>query len=304
MIVEEILKNEDKLRENLTFTINNPLYKLASLYWRPEIYGVENIPNNRAVIVANHSGTLPMDGIWLNTQIFKASGKTTYFMAHKIYANQKWIHELGMILGERETALELLRRDKRVGVFPGGDDDLFKPSWNRYKVQEVKGFSWQYGGYLTTALATESPIVPVAVIGLEEIHYNLANTKFLLKEISSQFGLDKAFDTKFLDHIGVWPIPLLTPPLPSKITILCGKPMNVIEDYPDFDYELFREYLMIEKEKGITRLELTEMRNKIFNVNKKVRSRLQAMIDLALEKRVGMTINSKIVQPEFITNLE
>jgi len=298
-MIEEILKNEDKVRENLTQIQQFGPYRFLRKYHRPQIYGTENLPEGRSVLIGNHSGTIPIDGPLFGAKLFEQTNRITYFMGHRKLKNIKAINKLGMTCGDRETAIEILSYNKSLFIFPEGEAGLFKSSRDRYQVPLKKGFSHGRCGYLIAALATKSPVIPVAIIGLEELFYNFGNVQDLVEEASSFLRL--GVKTKRLPRI---PFPLHFVPLPSAVTFLCSKPMNVIEDYPDFDYELFREQLIIEKEEETPQLKLIDMRDKIFDVNKKVHGRLQAMIDLALEQREGTTINSKILSPEIITNLE
>lgn len=146
--------------------------RLYRSYWRVETTGVENVPDHgRAMIVANHSGgSYAWDAVMISTAIHLEHPRprmvryvsTEFFYDYPFlsYDNRK----KGAALACREDFVRLLEHDRLVGVFPEGVKGFLKPSDRRYRVQR-----FGRGGFVQLALTTRSPIIPVAVVGGEEL---------------------------------------------------------------------------------------------------------------------------------------
>ncbi|MDC0707793.1 lysophospholipid acyltransferase family protein [Stigmatella sp. ncwal1] len=182
---------------------------LYERYWRVTLQSVEWIPAGGAILVANHSGALPFDGLvatqailrerpelreprWLvEDQVFHAPVLGTIF------------NRLGAVRACPENALRLLDEQRPVLVFPEGYQGLSKPFAQRY---QLKRFG--RGGFVKLALRTGAPIIPVAIVGSEE-------TSPLLGRIPAGF-------------LGVPYLPLTGPvPLPAKWTLRFGEPISM-----------------------------------------------------------------------------
>ncbi|SES80855.1 lysophospholipid acyltransferase family protein [Stigmatella erecta] len=182
---------------------------LYERYWRVTLQSVDMIPAGGAILVANHSGALPFDGLvvtqailrerpelreprWLvEDQIFHAPVLGTIF------------NRLGAVRACPENALRLLDEQRPVLVFPEGYQGLSKPFAQRY---QLKRFG--RGGFVKLALRTGAPIIPVAIVGSEE-------TSPLLGRIPAGF-------------LGVPYLPLTGPlPLPAKWTLRFGEPISM-----------------------------------------------------------------------------
>lgn len=182
---------------------------LYDRYWRVTLQSVDMIPAGGAILVANHSGALPFDGLvatqailrerpelreprWLvEDQIFHAPVLGTIF------------NRLGAVRACPENALRLLDEQRPVLVFPEGYQGLSKPFAQRY---QLKRFG--RGGFVKLALRTGAPIIPVAIVGSEE-------TSPLLGRIPAGF-------------LGVPYLPLTGPvPLPAKWTLRFGEPISM-----------------------------------------------------------------------------
>jgi len=181
---------------------------LYERYWRVSVQGVELVPTGGAILVANHSGALPFDGLvasmvlvrerpdlreprWLvEDQVFHAPVLGTLF------------NRLGAVRACPENAVRLLDEQRPVLVFPEGYQGLSKPFAQRY---QLKRFG--RGGFVKLALRTGAPIIPVAVVGAEE-------TSPLLGRIPAGF-------------LGVPYVPLTGPvPLPAKWFVRFGEPIS------------------------------------------------------------------------------
>ncbi|NVI99048.1 acyltransferase family protein [Myxococcus sp. AM009] len=184
---------------------------LYSQYWRVSVQGVDHVPPGAAILVANHSGALPYDGLvmsmaltrerpdlreprWLvEDQVFHAPMVGTLF------------NRLGAVRACPENALRLLDEHRPLVVFPEGYQALSKPFGERYRLKR-----FGRGGFVKLALRTGAPIVPVAIVGAEE-------TSPLLGRIPASF--------LGLPYVPLTPLGPL--PLPAKWSIRFGEPIGV-----------------------------------------------------------------------------
>lgn len=153
---------EERLRPFADF-----LYKR---YFRVETEGVENIPSEgRCLIVANHSGALPLDGLMLRTavRLEHPSGRELRWLAEDyVYYLPfvgAFISRVGGVRACQENAERLLKKESLVGVFPEGVKGIGKLYRDRYKLQR-----FGRGGFIRLCLRTGTPLVPCVVVGAEE----------------------------------------------------------------------------------------------------------------------------------------
>ncbi len=193
------------------------LFEIIRKYFRLEVEGVENIPaKGRAIVIPNHSGWTGLDAVMVGNEIFKQRHRVPRILAHKAWflGDIKMISEkMGMIEASFEAGVKMLKKNNVVVLFPEGENGNFKPTSERYHLQEFKR------GFVRMALATGAPIVPALVVGAEESNINLASLKF----------------TKYLRG-QIIPIPLNAMPLPAKWKIKFLKPIT-IEEYSAKDID-------------------------------------------------------------------
>jgi 1-acyl-sn-glycerol-3-phosphate acyltransferase len=182
------------------------LRPLFNRWFRVETHGVEHVPTTGgALVVANHSGTLPVDALMTTVALhddhpgqrrFRLLGADLVFELPFIGAMAR---KFGATLACTEDAERLLTGGELVGVFPEGFKGIGKPFRERYTLQR-----FGRGGFVTAALRTGVPIVPCAIVGAEEIYPMIGNAK----TIARLFG------------------PLGLVPLPSKWLIAFGEPIE------------------------------------------------------------------------------
>ena len=205
-----------------------PLFKLMYRdYWRVETTGIENVPaTGRALLVANHSGVLPWDGTMIKTAIFAEHPEPRHvralvaslFMGMPVLS---WfLRRTGQTVGHPDDTRRLLERDELVLVFPEGVKGTGKPFKDRYRLRR-----FGRGGFVATAIRTGAPIIPVSVVGSEEIYPMVAD----LAPVARAFGLPYIPVTPFFPWLG----PLGLIPLPSKWRIQFHAPVHVDEHVPD-----------------------------------------------------------------------
>jgi 1-acyl-sn-glycerol-3-phosphate acyltransferase len=184
-------------------------------YFRLQTLGAEHIPPGRSLIVGCHSGVLPWDAACLVVAIYRHTGRFSRNAADRLFGRcgpiARFLTARGVVISEQERLAELLRRDEIVVLFPGGAKDMTRPFWERYRVRPHRGFAPGRGGYIRVALATGSPIVPVAIVGAEETHFLVKDVRPLARLL----GLPYA------------PLVLSAFPLPARFYIRFGAPLRL-----------------------------------------------------------------------------
>ncbi|WP_300403067.1 lysophospholipid acyltransferase family protein [Nocardioides sp.] len=200
------------------------LRPIAQQWFRIEVRGAENIPaDGGALVVSNHSGTVPVDGLMTMVSIHDHTGRHLRALGADLVFQLPVISSLarkgGATLACNEDAERMLRGGELVGVWPEGFKGIGKPFSQRYKLQR-----FGRGGFVSAALRTGVPIVPLAVVGAEEIYPLVGNIPALARLIG-------------VPYIPVTPLfPLLGPlgliPLPSKWLLEFGEPIRT-DEYDD-----------------------------------------------------------------------
>lgn len=189
-------------------------------YWRVEVDGVTNVPGRgRALLAANHAGVIPYDGAMIRTAIIAEHPRPRHARmlvvdwAFAFPFTAMLLIKTGNVLAHPDNATALLERDELVGVFPEGVKGASKPYRDRYRIRRLGR-----GGFVQVALRTGSPIVPVAVVGSEEVHPVL----FDLQPLAKLIGLPTLPITPTFPWLGLGGVV----PLPSKWFIAFGRPIE------------------------------------------------------------------------------
>lgn len=194
---------------------------LWSRYFRVKITGLENIPETGpAVLVANHSGGLPYDGMLLAYGVRKLH--STHRLPRPLVANFAFrskvmapvVARFGGVRASMENATKLLAQNELVSVFPEGLRGVGKLYRERYRLTR-----FGRGGFVRLATTTGVPIIPTAIVGAEEIHPVIGK----LNGPARWLGLPYLPITPTFPFLG----PLGLMPLPTKWTIRIGKPIQV-----------------------------------------------------------------------------
>ena len=203
------------LTENVFLPLLRPMYRR---YWRIDTIGVSNIPaDGAALLVSNHSGTLPWDALMVKLAVFDERGRHLRLLAADLALSVPFVGEVarkgGTTLACDEDAQRLLRIGELVGVMPEGFKGIGKPFSERYRLQR-----FGRGGFVEVAIRAGVPIVPVAVVGAEEIYPLIGN----VKPLARLFGFPYFPVTPTFPWLG----PLGAMPLPSKWVIEFGEPID------------------------------------------------------------------------------
>jgi 1-acyl-sn-glycerol-3-phosphate acyltransferase len=210
------------LTENAILPLFRPLY---DRWFRVEVNGVQNIPaEGGALLVANHAGGLwPLDAVMtsLAVHVEHPAGRYLRMLGADLLFSTPGLgtiaRKTGTTLACTEDADRLLAAGELVGVWPEGFKGIGKPFSERYKLQR-----FGRGGFVHAALEAGVPIIPVSIIGSEEIHPVLGNVKTLAR----------LFNLPYFPITPTFPLlgPLGLIPLPSKWYIEFGAPVHT-ENY-------------------------------------------------------------------------
>jgi len=230
-------RDPDYIRESLP-----GLWLLASLYFRADVRGLHNIPEEGPVLlVGNHSG----GNLTPDTSVFTLAFSTYfgverrfYQLAHNLVLTMPglgYLRKYGTVAANAENANEALDSGAALLVYPGGDYEVHRPSWETAKVD----FGGRKG-FIRLALEKDVPLVPVVSIGGQETSLFLSRGE----RLAQLLGLDRMLRLKVLpislaipwglnvgDMLGHWP-------LPAKITIDTLEPIYLREEFgpnPDLD---------------------------------------------------------------------
>ncbi len=225
---------------------------LYRYYFRVEVSGIDKVPEGRVLLIANHAGQVAIDATMIGAatvleaeppRIIRGMGE--YWLPTLPFINEAMVRT-GSVVGTPKNCRDLLRGGEVVIAFPEGVRGMNKLFADRYKLQRF-GY-----GFMRLALATDTPIVPVAVIGSEEQAPGLAN----LTSIARLLGMPAFPITPTFPLLG----PLGLIPLPVKYRIHFGAPMRFRGDPDDEDSQVKRKVT-------------------------KVKNRIQTMLDEGVAKR-------------------
>jgi 1-acyl-sn-glycerol-3-phosphate acyltransferase len=244
----------DPIYEQKVRPVFNFLYEK---YFRCETEGIEKIPaKGRCLLVANHSGTLPYDGVMLKTAVKREHPhpRDVRWLAEDFIFHFPFLgsftNRIGAVRACQENAERLLQQEQLVAVFPEGVKGIGKLYKERYRLQR-----FGRGGFIKLCLRTGTPIVPVAIIGAEEANPMLFRVEYLSRALG-------------VPYIPVTPtFPWLGPaglaPAPTKWKMLFGD----LVDLSDYGPEAADDEILVGQ------------------LAERVRGTIQAMLDRAVGER-------------------
>jgi len=185
-------------------------------YWRVEVTGTHHLPaDGPALVVSNHSGAIPFDGAMICTAVEIHRQRTLRFLYDRFVENLPLIPQFyqraGGVVASHANAERLLEKGELVGLFPEGVAGLSKLFSERYVLQPFSS------GFVRLALRHHATIVPVAVVGAEEIYPLVGRVRAFGKLV----GVPYLPVTPFFPLLG----PLGMIPLPSKWMMRFGTPI-------------------------------------------------------------------------------
>jgi 1-acyl-sn-glycerol-3-phosphate acyltransferase len=189
-------------------------------YWfRVETHGIARVPEGRVLLIGNHAGnTFAYDGTMLAMAMLMEAepprlvrGMAEYYLPQIPFFGTL-MHRAGSVVGTPENCIQLLENDEAVMVFPEGAEGFVKPFQKRYQLQ-------RFGlGFMRLAIGTDTPIVPVGIVGAEEQSPAVADVKWLGRLVGSPaFPITPTFP--WLGLAGFVPLPV-------KFRIRFGEPLR------------------------------------------------------------------------------
>lgn len=245
-------RDSDYIREQLPGT-----WLLASLYFRADVRGLDRIPADGPVLlVGNHSGgNIPPDTFVFTLAFCSYFGveRPFYQLAHNLVVSAPglgWLRKFGTIAANHDNARMALESGAALLVYPGGDYEVFRPSWERHRVD----FGGRKG-YVKLAREAGVPIVPVASVGGQEAALFLDRGQWLARLLM----VDKLARLKSVPILLAPPwglvvsdlIPRL--PLPTKIVIEVQEPIDA-SDIADADDDVINDKVLASLQDGVDRL--------------------------------------------------
>lgn len=245
-------RDADYIREQLPGT-----WLLASLYFRADVRGLDRIPADGPVLlVGNHSGgNIPPDTFVFTLAFCSYFGveRPFYQLAHNLVVSAPglgWLRRFGTVAANHDNARLALESGAALLVYPGGDYEVFRPSWERHRVD----FGGRKG-YVKLAREAGVPIVPVASVGGQEAALFLDRGQWLARLLM----VDKLARLKSVPILLAPPwglvvsdlIPRL--PLPTKIVIEVQEPIAA-EDIADTDDDVVNDKVVASLQAGVDRL--------------------------------------------------
>jgi len=203
-------------------------------WFRTEAHGVERVPEGRVLLIANHAGnTFAYDASMLSMALFLegeppriARGMGEYWLPTLPFFSSM-MNRVGSVVGTPENCVQLLEHGEAVMVFPEGERGFVKTLRHAYELQ-------RFGlGFLRLALETDTPIVPVGIVGSEEQSPGLVRSRWLGRLV----GAPVAPLTLTFPWLG--PAGML--PLPVKFRVRFGRPLRFEGDPSDEDAVIARK---------------------------------------------------------------
>ncbi len=243
----------DPVYEEKALPLFNFLYEK---YFRVEVEGVSRIPQGRCLLVSNHSGTVPYDGIMMKLAVKREhpDKRDVRWLAEDSIFHFPFIgsftNRIGAVRACQENAERLLRQEALVAVFPEGVKGIGKLFKERYRLQR-----FGRGGFVKLCLRTGTPIVPVAIVGAEE-------TMPMLGKLES---FTKALGLPYIPLTPTFPLlgPLGLLPAPTKWKMLFGEVITFYGHGP----EAADDEILVNR------------------LSERVRATIQAMLDRAVGAR-------------------
>ena len=230
---------------------------LYERYFRTVTDGIENVPSEgRALIVVNHAGTFPYDGLLLKTALRREhpTQRELRWLAedHLFYMPfvGSFLNRMGAVRACQENAERLLRQQQLVAVFPEGAKGTGRLYRDRHKLQR-----FGRGGFVRLCLRTATPVIPCVIVGGEESMPLI----FRIEYLANVLGIPYIPVTPTFPALG----PLGVVPAPARWSFTFGDPIS----FDGYDTDAADDHVLVGR--------LTE----------RVRATMQGMIDRAVQSR-------------------
>lgn len=232
-----------------------PIFRLLhDHYWRVEVSGAKHVPDEGPVIlVSNHSGALPFDGAMICTTLDAHRGLVVRYLYDRfvegVSAVDAFYRRTGGVMATWKNAERLLvERRSHLLIFPEGVPGVAKTFSERYRLREFNP------GFARLAMRHDVPVVPIAVVGAEEIYPVVGRSE----EAGKSFGIPYLPITPFFPLFGL----LGALPLPTKWFVRVGKPIRL--GHSTDDRAAARETVLVRRKLQAMVTRLKQRRRSIF----------------------------------------
>ncbi len=202
-----------------------PLYKD---YFKVRVFGGENVLDKPYMVTSNHSGQIAIDGMLLSMAFALEISPPRILrpMVDRFFTSLPWINMIsahsGAVLGNRQNCHSLLTRGESILVFPEGVSGVAKSTSEYYNLQKFTS------GFVRMALKANVNILPIAVVGAEEVFPYVYQAKGLAKKLG----------------LPALPISPLYLPLPSPIDIYIGQEYVLPDISPEDPDHIIDEHVL------------------------------------------------------------
>jgi 1-acyl-sn-glycerol-3-phosphate acyltransferase len=251
-VTEDVAETVTRRRSSDPFSFRDPRYiertlpalRLTSkLYFRADVRGLDHIPADGPVlIVGNHSGGTVIVDTYVFAQAFydhfgpeRAFFQLAHDLVFKLAGLRTLVQRYGTVPASPANMQKALRRDAALLVYPGGDQETYRPTWESDKIDFANRT-----GFVRLALEHNVPVVPVVAIGGQETGLFLGRGRRIAESLKlDQLMRLKVFPPVLGPPVGATILDLpIRLPLPAKISIRVLKPIDLrkrLGQKPDVD---------------------------------------------------------------------
>lgn len=219
--------NLEKAKRNLEY-----IYPIYKNYFKVRLFGKENVKDRPYIIVSNHSGQIAIDGMLISTAFATEikPARVLRSMVERFFTGLPfiglWAQQGGAVLGDRHNCIQLLHKGESILSFPEGVRGVSKSTKDFYKLQKFTR------GFFRMALTSQTAILPIAVVGAEEVFPYVIQAHGLARKLG----------------LPALPLSANYVPLPSPIDIHIGEEFELPKISPDAsDKEIDEHIYKIEK---------------------------------------------------------
>lgn len=247
-------RDPDFMREVLPAT-----WLFVTAWFRPDIRGLSNIPGEGPVlIVGNHTGGASSPEVHISQlaiSTYFGVERAHYQLAHRMVLNSPvgWLlRRFGTIEADPDNAAKALDAGAIVTVFPGGDHEVYRPSWESARI-DMGGRQ----GFVRLAMEKDVQIVPMVTLGGQETALFLSRGEGLARLLR----LDTSMRLKSLPVMLSLPFglqigPLPHVPLPAKVSMRFLEPIDVRERFgEDADVDEVYEEIIASMQETLSALQ-------------------------------------------------
>jgi 1-acyl-sn-glycerol-3-phosphate acyltransferase len=184
-------------------------------YLEPELIDGHHLPREGGALVVGNHALLGVDSMALYPLLYRETGRLVRALGDRALFRfptlDRAFRHMGVVVGERDNAVDLLKRDELVLVYPGGVDDSFKDPSDHYRLP------WRHRtGFIRVAMRARRPIVPVMAAGIDDAYSFLFRERSIGRYLMGQGS--PRYDFPVSLGLGLMPLPV-------KFTFQVGPPI-------------------------------------------------------------------------------